>query len=434
MNMLQNTSFPLSEMVSCQKCKGAISIYHLDGCDHLICSHCNAYLVKTVGKEFQFKKPLKKLEFVPVLALGSIGTIGGEQFKVIAYLEKREQGTSYKWREYLLFSHAKGYATLSEFDGHWSIIKGKEFHPDLAELKSNYNSSIRYINADFHLFNKYTPQIISGIGEFGEDILGEKIKVVEFIAPPFLLVKESQGSTSNFYLGEYITEKELAQAFNIDKNVFPTKIGVGAIQPSNYLDRWNSLFTITGLVLILVLVLHLLIGYLKPEKELFYESFNLVHHQVNSNDVIKSFTTPSFEVTDESSNLEFHISSAVSDNWLEASMVLVNEKDNRTWEVSKGFEFYSGYEGGESWSEGSRYAEVMLSNIPKGKYHINVYPYSGDPNRDTLQIKVTANASMWRNTLLTCLALCLYPAFCWYKMRNFEKKRWDNSNYSPFVS
>jgi len=428
------SSFPLSETIICPHCEKQNIVYHLSDCDYIVCQSCRAYAVHTVGNEFQFKRTLNKLEFTPVLKIGSAGTIDNDEFKVIAYLEKRERGTQYKWREYILFNYQKGYATLSEFDGHWSIIRGKEFFPDLADLSSNYNSSIRYLNSDFHLFNKYTPEVIAAVGEFGEDILDTKIKAVEFVAPPLMIVKEKQGNKSNYYLGEYIETKRLAEAFNVDYSLFPSKIGIGAIQPSKYFDRWNSLFTITGLAIIGILLIHLFIGYLKPEKELFYESFQLTHHQANGSDAIKSFASPSFEITDDFSNLEFYINSAVSDNWLEASMVLVNEKDNHTWEVSKGFEYYSGVEDGESWSEGDRHAEVMLSNIPKGKYHINIYPYSGDPNRDILVVKVTANASMWRNTLLTCLALCLYPAYCWYRMRNFEKKRWDNSNYSPFVS
>lgn len=428
------SSFPATIAVNCKQCANTIIINHFNDCDFVVCSTCRAYLAHITGNEFQIKRTLDKFQFAPIIKLGAVGIIDEDEFKVLAYLEKREKGTSYKWREYILFNYNKGYATLSEFDGHWSIIKGKEFFPDLAELTDGHSASMRYLNSDFHLFNKYTPETIAAVGEFGEDILTHKIKAVEFVSSPFLLVKEKQGSKSDFYLGEYLEPKKIAEAFKIDVNTFPNKVGIGAIQPSKYLDRWNSLFTITGLAIIGVLLMHLLIGYLKPEKELFYESFQLVHSQVNGNDVIKSFATPSFEVTDHSSNLEFYINSAVTDNWLEASMVLVNEQDNRTWEVSKGFEYYSGYEDGESWSEGDRYAEVMLSNIPKGKYHINIYPYSGDPNRDTLLMKVTANASMWRNTLLTCLALCLYPTYCWYRMRNFEKKRWDNSNYSPFVS
>ena len=434
MTTLNLYSFPISEVVICPQCEKQNVIYHFADCDYIACQSCGAYSVHTVGKEFQFKSTLNKLSFTPVLKIGSVGIIDNDEFKVIAYFEKRERGTTYKWREYSLFNYQKGYATLSEFDGHWSFIRGKEFFPDLADLTNNYESSVRYLNSDFHLFNKYTPEVISAIGEFGEDILGGKIKAVELISPPLMLVKEKQGNKATYYLGEYIEPKVIAEAFGVDETTFPSKIGIGALQPSKYLDKWNSLFTLSGLAIIGVLLIHLLIGYLKPEKELFYESFQLAHNQANGKDVIKSFATPSFEITDDYSNLEFYINSAVSDNWLEASMVLVNEQDNRTWEVSKGFEYYSGVSEGEAWSEGDRYAEVMLSNIPKGKYHINIYPYSGDPNRDILLVKVTANASMWRNTLLTCLALCLYPAYCWYRMRNFEKKRWDNSNFSPFVS
>jgi len=427
-------SFPTNSYINCQKCSASIVVYHLADCDFLICPTCRGYLKRTADDNFQFKTITNNLKDVPVLKLGSTGTINSDEFKVIAYLEKKENGTQYNWREYILLNQQKGYVTLAEFDGHWSIIKGKEFYPDLDNIEDSNGSNIRFANSDFHLFNKYVPKVTAAIGEFGEDVLNEKINAVEFVAAPYMIVNEKHGNKSTYYLGEYIDAKEIAEGFKLNLDSFPEKVGIGAIQPSIWYNRWDTLFPIMGIAIVLVLLLHLLIQILKPEKELFYNNFDLVHHQVNGSDALKSFTTSSFEISDESSNLEFSISSPVSDNWLEATIVLVNNNDNRTWEVSKGFEYYSGYEDGESWSEGDRYANIMLSHIPKGKYHLNVYPYTGDPNRDTLQIKVTANSSLWRNTLITCLVLCLYPAFCWYRMRNFEKKRWDNSDYSPYIS
>jgi hypothetical protein len=417
----------------CPACGKSIIVYNNLASNYLACSNCNGYLALTNENSYKLKNKIGHLIYQQVLEIGATGMLDGYEFTVVAYLEKKEKLTQYQWVEYLLY-HPRGYATLAEFDGHWSLIRGTEFFPDLAEIALLSQIFVKYKGSEYRLFNKYSPAVTGAVGQFEEDILDSKINAREFVNAPFMIVREQQGNKTSHYLGEHIESKTIARAFNVDHKLFPKKSGIGALQPSKYADRWNSLFTITGIAIILVLVLHLLIGYIKPQFVVLDQDFKLTHTPTSGNDTFKSFVSPSFFINDDYSNIEFAVTSNVVNNWVEATIVLVNENDNRTWEVTKGIEYYEGYEDGSSWSEGSQTAKIMLSNIPQGKYHLNIYPASGDTARDQIHIKATANASMWRNTLLTALLLCLYPAFCWFMMRRFERKRWDNSDYSPFVN
>ncbi|RYZ97130.1 MAG: hypothetical protein EOP47_22425 [Sphingobacteriaceae bacterium] len=159
--------------------------------------------------------------------------------------------------------------------------------------------------------------------------------------------------------------------------------------------------------------------------------FNIVNDSTKVNE-FKPFITPSFELKNNSSALDFLIKSEIDNNWLEATVVLVNEKDNQSWEVTESIEYYHGYEDGESWTEGSQEAEVLLSGIPGGKYHLNIYPASGDISNKNIHISINANPVVWRNVWVTILLLCLYPLYAWYRMRNYEKRRWMNSDYTPY--
>lgn len=445
MATINTNSFPLSETVDCPKCQHEITVLDPVGSEYIACPTCNCYFQYTAKGELKLVEELKAPELPPLMAIGSTAKLHDDEFKLIAYTEKKESDASYAWREYLLYNHSSGYATLVEYDGHWNFIKGQNFYPDLAEISHTFHRTVSYNNLNFTLFNKYRPMLTAMVGEADWDVLNENTRVTELIAPPFMLIREEIGqNTINFYLGEHITADEVANAFAIDVNHMPTQIGIGANQPSRFAEKWNTLVSFTCLAVIAVLLLHLFIGFIKPEKELINQGFTLSRVQTNDTTgfefnttgayELKPFVTPSFTIDDRSSNIEFDINSEVSNNWLEATIVLVNETDNKTWEVNKGVEHYNGYEGGEAWSEGSTTAKIMLSNIPKGKYHLNVYPATGDANRDTLNIKAVANASLWRNTLITCLLLCLFPLYCWIRMRNYEKKRWNNSDYSPFVS
>ncbi|MGM9478600.1 DUF4178 domain-containing protein [Pedobacter sp. GSP4] len=424
--------FKLSETVVCPKCKQNLVCYDLPKSEYVVCPSCYAYLHIINPKEFRFNKNLHQPDKAPVLKLGATANIHGTDFKVIAYLEKKEANTSYAWREYILTSHDKGYVNLSEFDGHWNFIAGEDFLPDYKQPIS-YGVSVSYKNVEYKLFNRYKPVVTAMLGEVDWDVVNEKIKATEYIAPPFMVVKEVNHQTS-YYIGEYLDSEIIANAFGMDKNDLPKQTGIGANQPSKAYDRWTSALTVTGIAIILVLLLHLLFNTVKPEKELINDDFLITYDAKAGADAFKSFITPSFTVEDESSNIEFEIASAVDNNWLETTIVLVNEADNRTWEVSKGIEYYHGTEDGESWSEGATKESVLLSEIPKGRYHLNVYPSSGDINRNNLYIRATTNVSMWRNTLITIVLLCIFPAICWYLMRNYEKTRWDNSDFSPFVS
>ncbi|RYD78479.1 MAG: DUF4178 domain-containing protein [Sphingobacteriales bacterium] len=425
--------FKLSETVDCPICKHNITLYDLPKSEYIVCDSCFSYLQIIAKNNSRLKQQLSKPEKSPALKLGSTINIQDTDFKLIAYLEKREVGTIYHWREYILTSFNKGYITLSEFDGHWNLIGGKDFITDFKEPIS-FGTTIGYKDVEYTLFNKYTPMVTAMLGEVDWDVVNEKVKASEYIAPPYMVVVENTSSKKDYYIAEYLEPETIAEMFGINKDSLPERIGVGANQPSKYYYRWISSLQITGIAIVLVLLIHLLLGVVKPEKELLNDDFLISHNNPQDVNEFKSFITPSFSLEDQSSNVSFEIASAVDNNWLETTIVLVNENDNRTWEVSKSIEYYHGYEGGESWSEGSTNESILLSEIPKGRYHLNVYPSSGDVNRNNLYIKATSNVPMWRNTLITILLLCIYPLICWYMMRNFEKRRWNNSDYSPFVN
>ena len=137
--------------------------------------------------------------------------------------------------------------------------------------------------------------------------------------------------------------------------------------------------------------------------------FDITYDSAKGGFEFKPFVTPSFNVSDASSSMEIELMSDVSNNWLETTTVLVNEKTNQTWEVTEGVEYYQGVEDGERWTEGSTTTDVLLSEIPQGRYHLNVYPASGNPLSNRLNIKVTVNGTLWRNLICCTLLLAVIP-------------------------
>jgi len=402
-------------------------------------------------------------------------------------------GNDYSWREYMLYNYSKGYAFLAEYDGHWSLIAGEAWYPELAEVK-DFSNTAESAGVEYLLFNKYAPRITALIGEFDWDVYEERVRVSELINPPYILVKEQNTRNRaivDYYLGYYIEPKEIAEAFKIELSKFPEKVGEGANQPSKWKERWPKVVTLSGVFAILVVLIQAVILFMKPEEELLKSHF-VLEPQVsaaktdsvlktmqpvssnlgapagasidtiktkskadsinkagmdsiaqlnaalnstaydNGNFELKPIRSKSFEVTNGPAPLDFQISSPVDNNWFEADLELVSEKDNQTWNVGKQIEYYHGYDDGDSWSEGSVDEGVLLSGIPPGRYHLNIYAYGGHKYNNTLDVIVTENVTLWRNLFVTLLVLCLYPAFCWYMMRRTEIRRWTYSDYSPY--
>ncbi|MEJ6978994.1 DUF4178 domain-containing protein [Pedobacter sp. P351] len=449
MATVNQLSFPTPETFGCPTCGENITLYDPDGSEFCICVACQSYIRFISQNTPKAQKKIKPVIAKPIIPLGTEGTLKEHKFKLIAYLEKEEKETAYTWKEYLLYNYEKGYATLAEFGGHWNFIVDKNWEPSLEKAYSD-STSATHQNIEYRVFNKYTPVTTALIGELDWDVLLDSPKTNEYIAPPFILTRESDSpgsKTVQYFWGEYTEPEEIANGFGLDVNSFPAKEGIGANQPSRHSVSFDTLAKYTMLAIFFMMLMHFIIKIIKPEKDLINSDYNIMFDlgpsHVDSTGSLswgpgtyefKPFLTPSFEQKDGNVPLEIEVGSNVDNNWMEATVILVNDRTNETWEVTKGAEYYHGYEGGERWTEGSKKASIILSEIPEGKYHLNIFPASGDPSQTFLHIRVTSNVTLWRNIFLAIFILSLYPLYCWYTMRNFEKQRWMNSDHSPYES
>jgi len=442
------SSFPTTVSVSCTKCATAITVYDPASSEYVVCPKCYAYIHLKENERPFIKQMAVAPESTPVIPLGTEGVFRELPYKVIGYLEKKEVGTYYYWREYLLYNYTKGYAFLAEYEGHWSFIAGKDHFPDLSEASYPNNNVVTFRDNDFSVYNKYEPAITALLGEYDWDVLNELVYTREWIMPPYLLVNEKnlRNKTQNdWYLGEYAEPKEVAAAFGLTVSDLPSRTGIGANQRSPYLRHWQQSSRIVPFFMLAVLMLGLLHAWLYPAKVVLSSDYQISLSDKGLKDALhadssyisngeyeyKPFTSTSFKL-DNTTALEFDINANIDNNWTEATVLLANEQTNQTWEVTKSIEYYHGYEDGESWSEGSSTENILLSHIPAGRYHLNIYPYSGDKAGKNISITVSENDILWRNVIVTILLLALYPLFFWIMTYYFEKRRWANSDYSPY--
>jgi hypothetical protein len=449
--------FPDPQKLYCPHCTKPVMIYDPEGSEYLVCTECWSYLRWHPEKQgIQTLEPLKQIKYEHILDPGSVGNLKGRDYKVLAYLEKKEAGNEYEWREYMLWSYEKGYAFLAEYNGHWSFVAGIQHFPDLKDVRLEGGTAWLGDN-EYHEFNRYTPIITAMTGEFDWNVHEERIGAREFVCPPLMLVRERNNRDKtivDWYLGEYITPDEIAAAFKIGKEKFPDVVDIGANQPNPNKLRYKQTLRISIAAAILMVFIQIVYCIVRPGQTLLNGAVPLVlpppkadsaHQDSAKKDSITYSWTPqnttyeflpqrtqSFTIGSGPAPVDVYLYGAVDNSWMESTVELVSEKDNQTWVVDREVDYYHGYDDGDYWSEGSHDVTITLDDIPAGRYHINVYPYTGTEAITEINLRVSSNVILWQNILITLLVLILAPLAFWYFQRRFEVNRWMNSDFSPY--
>lgn len=410
--------------VSCPKCSAENQLRGKALTVALTCQACGTYF--RTGKwnraavEFQYK------EGYQAIPIGARGKIDNFQYEVMGFVVKQETKYHFKWREYLLFSPYRGYAFLSEYNGHWNFVWPIESDP----RKDISSDDFYHEGVEYRLYQKYSAQVVFAKGEFFFDVFGITESTVnsEFIAPPHMLALEKSHDSILWCQGEYFKPKEIAKAFSIPASKLPRKEGVGYTQPfnSSYSDKSLILFCV--LVFLIALLAQVTLSSSAEDKVVFQRDY----HDTDLQDQ-KMIATSSFDLTGDMRNVEIYIYAPVENNWFFSEFTLINDDTGDEYNFTKEVEFYSGYDEGYRWTEGSHTAEAILSMIPAGRYHINIYP-EFNFNNHAFSMTVKRDVPVSTNFYVTAIALLLFPAFYFVRKNYLERKRWSDSDYSPYYT
>ncbi len=388
----------------------------------MTCQFCSTYF--TTGQWSEVDVKFNQVT-EPVLPIGARGKLEGVTYEVMGFVVKYVRKYGFSWREYVLFNPVNGLVFLSESEGHWNYVKILKDNPKEGKAGIDFNFEAR----SYRLYQKFKAEVVYAKGEFFSDIfsLTSKSLVEEYIAPPYLLSLESDSESYRWYTGEYITNTAVASAFGLTTDKFPKKEGRG------YTQAFISSFSKESLIILSFLVAALLVG------------LQVYFHVTSSNKVVfedtfygnslkegqKMFVTPSFYLEGESKSITVHIEAPISNDWFFGDFVLINENDQSEYEFSKEIEYYSGNDGGESWTEGSKAGDAFLSRIPAGRYHLIIYPEFSFYNKQ-FSLAVVRDVSNMSNFWVTMLVLAIFPAFYFIRRHTIESARWNDSDYSPY--
>lgn len=386
-----------------------------------VCPNCGTIYQKDSDGELKIFDKLKlRQKSLYGLKLGQKGILKGEVYTITALLIK-SVGGRFHWTEYILQNLKGEFLYLSECDGHWILLEEIEFEKKVGHHpKVLYHDDIR-----FELYELCNPELEWAEGYFDFKI-SEKLRIAEYVNPPYLLSFEIQDQNQTAFFGKHISSGEVKKAFSVKD--LPYRIGVGQVQPF-YVDMRNLPLAFVSVAL-MIFGTHWYFNADRVEKQVLDVVLNLD----NFNE--KDYVTPSFELKGSPAPLTVSVNSDVDNSWANLQLALVNEKTNEEVYTSKDIEYYHGYEGGENWSEGSTSEEFNICGVGSGKYHLVVTPMKSADDHTTTNVTVNASWSKpsYRNVWLTYIFMGIVLITIYYLEHYFETKRWENSDYSPYYT
>ncbi|GAB3325317.1 hypothetical protein GCM10027299_23240 [Larkinella ripae] len=422
------TEFPTPERsFNCPHCQAPFRAYDLSESSYFCCAECRTYFHYGDTGPMEILTAFPPTPTEPLIPLGAEGYLDGTWIRVTGYLRKREVKYDESWMEYVLMTNGTGYQMLSEYNGHWSLIRPAEGH-----YQEEKGQIVRSENREYKLYNQYNCLILSASGEFFWNILDDnRLTISEYIHPPYLLSHEQGVKNPEWYQATYKTPAEIAQAFGLTeaRNALPRASGVGAIQPNSARQKQKVIGWLASRLAMVVVGLQVVFFLLKPPKTrldqpYFWDSDST--KQSRSQPLV----SPSFAI-DGPAAVGIRLKVDVDNNWFELPVSLINEQSGQTYEFTRIVEYYHGVEGGESWTEGAQEDEAVLSRIPAGQYHLNFYPSSEGKNRVNFQVKVVQNPVLYSNFFLILALIAVYPVMLFFKGNTFEQKRWEQSDFGP---
>ena len=409
--------------LTCPKCKTGIEPRGQAMTLAMTCKSCRLYFRS--GKWNQATVEFLHTE-QQALPIGAKGRFDDFLYEVMGFVVKEESKYRYRWREYLLYNPYRGYAFLSEYNGHWNFVWPIEDDPRIHVSDHHF----KYEDHNYDLYQKYTAQVVYASGEFFFDVVDITASTVnyEYIAPPFMLAMEQSDDSLLWCKGQYFTRAEIASAFSLPKGNLPGQTGMGYTQPFNASFSNSALISFTVMIILLTLVIQLVLNNTAEDKIVFQGEFD--RSQLTDQKILVS---PSFTLDTGPQSLEVLVYAPLSNDWFFSQFTLVNENDKTEYNFTKEVEYYSGVDEGTSWSEGSRSGEAFLSKIPAGRYHLNIYP-EFSPRNQTFSVVVRRDIPMYSNFFIVCLGFLVFPVFYFIRRNYREQKRWSESDYSPYSS
>lgn len=413
--------FNEKDYVDCASCGKEVNIPYFPLVKNFVCPHCNT--LNSFTEKWRWEKDRKVMKLThnsaTKIPLGTQLHLLGDDFKVIGATIKEDNDDA-QWQEFTLYCETDGgFAFLSAFNGNFMLVQETMEFPLLPNPGQDF---VYFDDTHYRFYNDYTVKLLWAEGYVFDDFAGNNRRgfAYDYIAPPYLISLERDGDKNNYWFkGEYVDRKELLQqAIKLD---LPKKVGLGTLEPGSKFSN-QQLIVAGALAVILFILVHLSIDLTgMPSKVVLSNNYSF-------SDTLKNIeiTSEPFELNNFRTNVAVDISSDVHNNWVSLDYSLVNTGTGQEYNAGKDLEYYSGNDGGESWSEGSNTYDHLFTALPKGKYVLNIEAEKGTDagSVTTLYVKAQAGSKRALNFWFPLLIIISWPIILMIRNYSTEQKRW----------
>ena len=404
--------------LTCPGCGGPVSLRRPDA-RAVACPSCHNLLDVSQGD-------LKVLGIVeartaPPIPLGLLGTLRGEPLEILGFLVRSIEvdGQRYPWHELLLHGPG-GYRWLSVYGGHWLFLRPIP----AAKVKETRGRSARCDGRTFKHFQGAAARYDEIQGEFYWAIrAGETVETDDYVAPPLLLSAERSETELSWSRGEYVAGEEIWKAFSLP-GAPPRPVGVGPAQPNPHAARLKRSWGAAGVALGAFLLLGLGLAARAPREEVLALDVPLAQGQV-------ALSEP-FQILGGPQAVEITAEAAVSQAWVGLDVALIDEESGESEAAAFELAHFSGVEGGESWSEGSRRGRAVVGQVHDGRYLLRVEPQVERGRGfvpQTARVRVVRGVFLATPLVLALLLVGVWPIAVTLRSVTFERRRWEESDH-----
>lgn len=412
--------------INCSQCSAPITLLGGHKVLSITCSYCGSELdakdeYKLIRKFDQRARPVTPIE------LGMTGKFKGVEFTVIALVQYRTTD-NYGWLEFALYSPTHGYAWLEQVDNHFLFSRRTRDLPGTPP-RPQIKSTFKVHGRTYSMFEHYTASIIYVEGELTFIARkGDRVRTSEAISPPFIYSIERTAYEEEYVLGEYIDPQEVYAALNIGEDV-GKRYTVHPAQPyvpSPFISGLSKSGLYFMPVVALILLVILWFGWGNTILQTRFDT--RMFHQDRPGSQPQSKV---FQVKDAGKLLELKMHSPLNNAWA-AYDIQVHKGAKPVFSMAKQLSYYSGYDGGEYWSEGTRSASAYFKVPDTGEYKLVIKAQGGSGRSrrpPPTHLRVTVNEGIVVSRYFFCLFVVLALAFAakWVGRWRFESRRWGDT-------
>jgi hypothetical protein len=405
--------------INCTQCAAPLSLHGGHKVSSLTCGFCGS--VMDAHADFAILKRYKKLRRPNCpIKIGMSGVIKDVEFTVIGMVRYTSERI-YHWVDLQLYSPTHGYAFLTYENRHFVFSRRIRDLPMPGKIsRFKEKAPVTVSGRKFRAFEEVNAEINFVEGELTWVAkVGDKSHSIDCIAPPYGFSYEGNDNEIEYFLSEYIDQPLIYKAFNIDEIDQPTlkPSDNHPLRPYPKEGLLHNLGIFGGMFGFAALVIGIFI--------LIFAGGNMIADQQFSRNTPNE--TVSFKVDNPDQLLELTLHSSVSNNWAYYDISVLKGTEE-VFSFGHEISYYEGYEGGESWSEGSTNGSALFKVPSAGTYHLGIVGGSSSLSSvPPVFIRIYDNVTVARYfMILAFLGLAFFIGeFIWH--RHSEQYRWGET-------